>query len=93
MDMVLGKCNFPNSLLPYFKYYMLYVHVVGTHWNCLYEAIPMCTYRICFFQEMSFSPLAFFKKNSQPLSFIQRDGHVEMKNFSFSMSCRGRGIL
>ena len=21
--------------------------VVGTHWNCLNEAIPMCTYNIC----------------------------------------------
>ena len=23
-------------------------YVVGTHWNCLYEAIPMCTYNICY---------------------------------------------
>ena len=22
-------------------------HVVGTHWNCLYEAIPTCTYSVC----------------------------------------------
>ena len=22
-------------------------YVVGTHWNFLYEAIPMCTYNIC----------------------------------------------
>ena len=26
MDMILGKCKFPNSFLPYFQYY-----VVGTH--------------------------------------------------------------
>ena len=23
-------------------------YVVGTHWNCLIEAIPMCTYNICY---------------------------------------------
>ena len=23
-------------------------YVVGTHWNCLYEAIPMCTSNICY---------------------------------------------
>ena len=22
-------------------------NVVGTHWNCLYDVIPMCTYNIC----------------------------------------------
>ena len=22
-------------------------YVVGIHWNCLIEAIPMCTYNIC----------------------------------------------
>ena len=26
-------------------------HVVGTHWNCLIEAIPMCTYNICPFNK------------------------------------------
>ena len=24
-------------------------YVVGTHWNCLIEAIPICTYNIIFF--------------------------------------------
>ena len=40
------------------KGHMLLVHfgiasmryVVGTNWNCLYEAIPMCTYNICYWK-------------------------------------------
>ena len=42
MDMILAKCIFQNR----FKY------VVGTHWNCLIEAIPMCTNNlICSFNK------------------------------------------
>ena len=26
-------------------------YVVGTHWNCLKEAIPMCTYNICYWKQ------------------------------------------
>ena len=26
-------------------------YVVGTHWNCLIEAIPMCTYNIIYVTE------------------------------------------
>ena len=25
-----------------------WAYVVGAHWNCLYEAIPMCTNNICY---------------------------------------------
>ena len=25
--------------------------IVGTHWNCLMEAIPMCIYNICYWKE------------------------------------------
>ena len=25
-------------------------YVIGNHWNCFIEAIPMYTYNICFFQ-------------------------------------------
>ena len=39
MDMILVKCKFPSLFSV--------TYVVGTHWNCLYEAIPMCTYNIC----------------------------------------------
>ena len=28
-------------------FYFTVTYVVGTHWNCLIEAIPMCTYNIC----------------------------------------------
>ena len=54
VDKILGKCKFPNSFLPYFSE----TYVVGTHWNCLYEAIPMFTYNICLFNKyiVSFSP-------------------------------------
>ena len=34
-----------------------------------------------------FFTISFFKTNSQPLSFIQRNEHVEIKNFSCSLSC------
>ena len=45
MDMILGKCKFQNSFLPYFQLFIL-----GTHWNCLYEATPMYIYNIMSFQ-------------------------------------------
>ena len=43
-------------------------------------------------QHMSFSineffAISFFKTYSQPLSIIQRNEHVEMNNFSCSLSC------
>ena len=36
-----------------------------------------------------FFTISFFlkKKKSQPLSFIQRNEHIEMNNFSCSLSC------
>ena len=27
MDMVLGKCKFPNSFLPYFQLHLLMIHI------------------------------------------------------------------
>ena len=27
-------------------------YVVSTHWNCIKEAIPMCTYNTCLFKNM-----------------------------------------
>ena len=45
MDMKLGKCKFPKKNTFLFSV----TYVVGTHWNCLYEAIPMCTYNIYLF--------------------------------------------
>ena len=31
--------------------------------------------------------ISFFETNSQPLSFIKKNEHVEMDNFSRSLSC------
>ena len=42
MDMILGlSVNF--KIVSSFSV----TYVVGTHWNFLREAIPMCTYNIC----------------------------------------------
>ena len=37
--------------------------------------------------------ISFFYTNSQPLSFIQRNEHVEMNNFSCSLSCTWMTII
>ena len=39
------------------------------------------------FKINEFFTISFFKTNSQTLSFIQRNEHVEMNNFSCSLSC------
>ena len=48
-------------------------------------------------QHMSIQYMSFyhklFKKNSQPLSFIQRNEHVEMNNFSCCLSCTWMTII
>ena len=41
MDMILGLSVNLNIVSLFSVTY-----VVGTHWNCLIEAIPMCTYNI-----------------------------------------------
>ena len=51
-----------------------------------------------YLQHMSFSikeffTISFFYTNSQPLSFIQRNGHVEMNNFPCSLSCTWLTII
>ena len=42
---------------------------------------------------MSFQYISFFKTNSQPLSSIKRNEHVEMNNFSCSLSCTWMAII
>ena len=37
--------------------------------------------------------ISFLKTKSQPLSFIQRNKHVEMNNFSCSLSCTWMTII
>ena len=44
-DMILEKCEFPNSFLPY---------VVGTHWNCLIEVGTTYVFSINKFYTISF---------------------------------------
>ena len=50
MDMILGLSVNLNIVSLFSGTY-----VVGTHWNCLIEAIPMCTKNM-FFQKLSVSP-------------------------------------
>ena len=33
-----------------------WTYVVGAHWNCLYEAVPMCTSNICYCNMTAISP-------------------------------------
>ena len=40
-----------------------------------------------------FFTTSFFLTNSQPLSFLQRDEHIEMNNFSCSLSCTWMAII
>ena len=40
-----------------------------------------------------FFTISFFKTNSQQLSLIQRNEHVEMNNFSCSLSCTWLTII
>ena len=35
-----------------FHYFSIKTYVVGTHWNCLAEAILMSTHNICFYGEI-----------------------------------------
>ena len=82
MDMILGKCKFPKSFLPYFQQHMLYVHI-GIASMRQIQCVPT-TY---VFTITEFFTISFFLTNSQPLSFIQRNEHVEMNTFSCSLSC------
>ena len=40
-----------------------------------------------------FFTISFFKTKSQPLSYYQRNEHVEMNNFSYSLSCTCMTII
>ena len=53
----------------------------------------MCTYNICSFYKLVFHHKLFLEINSQPLSFIQRNEHVELNNFSRSLSCNLMTII
>ena len=55
MYMILEKCIFPKK-----DFLISVTYSVGRHWNCLIEAIPMCTYNIC-----QFIKWVFFTINSK----------------------------
>ena len=51
MDMILDKCIFQNRFLIVSNSIIIdsllsVTYVVSTHWNCLIEAISICTYNI-----------------------------------------------
>ena len=45
MDVILDKSKLKKVSL------ISVTSIVSTHWNCLIEAIPMCTYNICLFNK------------------------------------------
>ena len=85
--MILVKCKFSNSFLLIFSNiccrYTLELPLWGN---------SMCTYNIRLFNKCVFHH-KLFKANSQPLSFIQRNEHVEMNNFSCCLSCTWMTII
>ena len=77
MDTILVKCIFQNRF-PY---------VVGTHWNCLIEAIPMCTYNICSFNKRVFFTIKqVFHKLLNYFFMLQCNAYLEMNKF-LCISC------
>ena len=67
MDMILVSVNFKIGFL------FSVTYVVGSHWNCLYEAITMCTHIICVFphklSENKISATYIFQDNEQIYKF------------------------
>ena len=51
----------------------------------------MCLHHV--FSINEFFTMSMFETNSQPLSSIQRNEHVEMNNFSCSLSCTSMTII
>ena len=49
IDMILGKCKFPN------RFFLIFYDICCRYTlDCLNEAIPMCTYNICLFNKLVF---------------------------------------
>ena len=53
MDLASVLCIFQNVSL------ILVTYVVGTRWNCLIEAIPMCIYNVYQFNKCVFFTINF----------------------------------
>ena len=56
MDMILINVYFKEVPL------ISVTYVVGSHCNCLYEAIPMCTYYMCPSNKLAFFTICVFHK-------------------------------
>ena len=67
MDMILGKCKCQKK----FSSLCSVTFVVGTHWDCPYEAIPTCTYNICLFNKLGIPPKIFLNKFSNHFVLIK----------------------
>ena len=68
-------------------------YVVGTHWNCLIEAIPMCTHKMCPFNNLLFFIINRFSLTFQLLFMFQCNEHVEINKFLCSLACTWMIIL
>ena len=80
-----------KSFLVYISKYGFLIsepYVVGTHCNCLIEAIPMCTYNRCPFNIHHTG----FPQTSQLLFMFQCNGHVELNTFLCSLACTSMTI-
>ena len=66
---------------------MLYVHI-----EIASMRQSQCVHTTYVFLINEFFTISFFKTNSQPLSFIQRNEHVEINNSSCSLSCTWMSI-
>ena len=65
MDIILGINVYPKKVCFLFSV----TYVVGIHWNCLLEAIPMCPYSICLSINELFT-ISFLKNRSSTIFIV-----------------------
>ena len=88
-----GKDNGHDSYLENVNFQIDYFLILSTI-CCRYTLkLPQRGPTTYVFSINMFFTISFFKTNSQPLSFIQRIEHVEMNNFSCSLSCTRMTII
>ena len=71
------------------------VHLMYQYIKTLLTLLGPMEFSIKFLVQLSkdFFIISFFETNSQPLSFIQRNEHVEINNFSCSLACTWMTII
>ena len=62
-------------------------------WNCLNEAIPMCTYNICQFNKLLFFTINIFHKLLNYFFMFPCNEHVETNKFLFRLACTWMTII